>query len=92
MGEAYGNRGLDFFKHDVAPLMQRRATEKNTSRSLKPGHLVRRTQTAILAWFVLVPMHQNNREAQYNENCEGSAKKRNRTPEHTVAIIVPGTR
>lgn len=62
MGKTDGDSVLGLLQHEVAPLMHRRATEKNAGRGLKAGHLVRRTQTTILTRLVLVPMHQNNRE------------------------------
>ena len=62
MGKTDGDGVLGLLQHEVAPLMQGRATEEDPGRGLKSWHLVRRAQTTILTRLVLVPMHQNNRE------------------------------
>ena len=62
--------------------------EYRSSGGRKARQLVRMAQPAILAGPFLVPVHQNESEAEHRDNRHGASKQRDPTPIHTVAIIV----
>ena len=73
MNQCGDRRFLSVVLRDKSPFVQGRDDEKNTCRALQPGHMLRGAQSAILPSLILVPVHQNRGEAQYDENGDGDA-------------------
>ena len=78
-----GGAGLeDSFKNYKPRFRDSRNGKQRFVGALKTRHLMRVTQAAILAGPVLVPMHEDNGQAQQHQNRNGASKQRLPAPDH----------